>query len=499
MRHPSTSLPALVVPLLLGLVLSGVAAQEPLSLEEAIALARSHNPGLQIVRSDEEVSDWDVRSARGSLLPSLSANSGLAWQGAGEQRFGSLTAGQLGFGDQPSFLFSTFNLGLDYTLSGRTLRAPARAEAMRSATRSRIRTAEAELVLEVTGRYLDLLRQSQEEALARQELARAEANLRLARAREAVGAATPLEVKQAEVQVGRAEVALLQAEQGIRIARLSLLQRMGTELDREIAPTTEFDLTPVPWTEEELFRRALDRSPRLEALRADESAADVEVAAARSAYFPSLSVQAGWSGFTRRANQSDFLLRQIEGQVDQQMAQCELQNELFRRLAEPLPAQDCTRFLLTPDQRDAVLAENRRFPFDLTRQPPQLSLTLSLPIFQGLDRQRQLEAARVERSNTRHRLREQELALRVEIAGLLAEARTAFQRVRMEEGNQELAQGQLRLARAEFEVGNIAFLQLAEAETVRAQADRDHVDAVFRYHETIARLEAAVGVGPGEL
>lgn len=481
------------------ILISSLAAQERLTLQDAIALARANNPELQIVRGQEEVAHWEARSAVGSLLPSLSVGSGVSWQGAGEQRFGSLTAGQLGFGDQPSFLFSTFNVGLDYTLSGRALRAPARANASRDATRARSRSAEADLVLEVTAAYLDVLRQDEQTSLTRSELERARANLRLARGREAVGAATSLDVKQAEVQVGRAEVSVLQAEQGVRITRLGLLRRMGVELDRDVALVTGFQVEPVRRTEQELFGIALDRSPRLEALRAEETAASVEVASARSAYYPSLSVQGGWSGFTRRASQSDFLLQQLDGQVQQQVSQCEFQNELFRRLAEPLPEQDCQRLLLTDQQREAALGENQRFPLDFIRQPPQFSLTLSVPIFQGLNRQHQLEAARVERRNAGHRLREQELTLRVEIAGLLAEARTTFEMAQMETRNQELAEAQLRLARAEFEVGNIAFLQLAEAETMRAQADRDHLEAVFRHHETIARLEALVGLAPGEL
>ena len=474
-----------------------LAAQERLSLEDAIELARMNNPGLQIVQGQENVAEWEVRSAWGDLLPSFSLGSGVSWQGAGEQRIGSLTAGQLGFADQPSFLFSNFNLGLDYTLSGRTLRAPARAQASRQATRARSRGAEADLIMEVTGAYLDLLRQDEEVELTERELERAEANLRLAQGQEIVGAATRLDVMQAEVQVGRAEVAALQAEQGIRTARLVLLQSMGVELDREIEPTTDFQVEPVSRTEEELFQLAVNRSPDLEVLRAEESAASVEVSSARSAYYPSLSVQAGWSGFTRRASQSDFLLRQLDGQVEQQVSQCEFTNEIFRRLAEPLPEQDCQRFRLTDGQRDAALSENERFPFDFTRQPPQITLSLSVPIFQGLNRQHQLESARLERRNAAHRFRERQTAVRVEIASLLAEARTAYETVQMEARNQELLQAQLRLARDEFELGNIAFLQVAEAEAELARADRDHTEAVFRYHETTAQIEALVGLQPG--
>ena len=58
-----------------------------LTLEEAIATARQYNPAFQAIRNDHVVADWDVKSAYGSLLPSVSANAGVSWQGAGEQRF----------------------------------------------------------------------------------------------------------------------------------------------------------------------------------------------------------------------------------------------------------------------------------------------------------------------------------------------------------------------------------------------------------------------------
>lgn len=477
---------------------STLSAQQALTLEEAIAHARAYNPDLQVTLSEAELANWDVRAAFGALFPQASVSSGLTWQGAGEQRFGSLTAGQLGFGDQPSFLFSSYTLGLSYTLSGSSLRAPARARAARSGARARGEAADADLVLAVTRAYLDLQRQSSLVDLVARQGERAEANLRLAAAQEAVGAATLLDVRQAEVQVGRSEVTALQAEQAVNTARLTLLQQMGLALDRAIDPVTRFPLEPVQWNEAELFRMARERNPALDALRATEEVASVEVQQARSAYYPSLSMQAGLSGFTRRASDSEFLLSQVEGQSQQLIRQCEFQNEIFRRLAEPLPEQDCDDFLLTPDQRGAALAANRQFPFDFTRQPPQVSLTVSLPIFQGLERQRSLEAARMQQRNAVHRLREREMALRVEASRLLGAARTAFRTVELEERNRELAESQLRLARAQFELGDIGFLGLVEAEAVLAQADRDRLEAEFRYHELRAEMEALVGGGlPG--
>jgi outer membrane protein len=479
--------------LLVACLAAPVSAQEPLTLEEALSLARGENPNVQISAGEAEVADWEVRSAMGSLLPSASASSGFAWQGSGEQRFGSLTAGQLGFGDEPSYLFSSYSLGLNYTLSGSTLRAPSRARASRGAALARSDETRITVELEVTRAYLDLQRQGALVGLVARELERAEANLRLAEAQEAVGSATPLAVRQAEVQVGRAEVAVLQAEQAVRSARLTLLQRMGVELDREVEPVTEFPVEPVRESEEALVRMAMDRNPGLSALRSAEEVAAVDVSSARSAYYPTLSLQAGISGFTRRASESNFLLAQVERQEQQLLGQCQFQNELFRRLAEPLPTEDCDRYRLTDSQRQAALDQNRRFPFDFTRQPAQASLTLSLPLFQGLDRQYQLEQAQVQRTNAVHRLREQERAVRVEVSQLTAAAHTAYRTVELEERNRELAEAQLRLARAQFELGDSNFLELVEAEAIRAQADRDYLEAVYQLHEHRARLQALLG------
>jgi outer membrane protein TolC len=91
-------------------------AQQRLTLDEAIELALAYNPGFQATRNEIAVADWDVRSSTANLfLPNLSASTGVSWQGAGEERIGGLTSGQLGLGGQPSVLFSSYSLGVNYS------------------------------------------------------------------------------------------------------------------------------------------------------------------------------------------------------------------------------------------------------------------------------------------------------------------------------------------------------------------------------------------------
>ena len=222
-----------------------------LSLEEAIEIARSNNPGFAKSRNDETVADWNVKSAYGALLPSASTNFGVSWQGAGEQRFGSLTLGQLGFADQPSFLFSSYGLGLNYRIDGTALLAPGQAKANRTAVRAGVEWLASSLVSLVTRNYIEVLRQTEQVRVSEQQRTRARFNLRLAQAQLQVGSATAVDVAQAEVALGRAEVTILQTTNALETARIRLLQQMGVDLESPFVPTTPFTLSEPVWRREE--------------------------------------------------------------------------------------------------------------------------------------------------------------------------------------------------------------------------------------------------------
>ncbi len=464
-----------------------------LTLAEAIDIARENNPALQAVRNDEDLANWNVRSAYGSLFPSASASGGISWQGAGEQTFGSLTLGDLGFADQPSFRFSNYSLNLDYQINGRTLMAPGQAKADRVATLAQMADAEANLVFQVTQGYIEVLRQTEQVLVSEQQRERATFNLRLAAAQLAVGSATGVDVAQAEVAVGRAEVTVLQTANALETARIRLLQQMGVDLDSPFVPTTPFVLSEPLWDREELYQMGLENNPNLRSLRASRSSSSYGVKMAKSTYFPSVSLTARTSGFTRQASSTALNIQQGELQAQGTIQNCLFFNDLFSRLTSPLPSQDCSQFQFTDADAQSIERENRGFPFGFTGQPPTAGISISVPIFQGLSRQRQITEARVELDDLDLSLREEELALRADIATTLATVRTAYQAALIEEQNQTVADEQLRLARERFTVGLADFLELLEAETLKVEADREQIAAIFAYHDFLANLEAVVG------
>lgn len=481
----------------LGFPLRAEAQQAPatLSLEEAITLARRNNPDFLAQRNDEIEADWAVREARGALLPSASIGGSMEYQAAGQQRFGIFTGEDIGVGaTSTGYLLSSYSAGLSYRLSAETLMRPGQERANRVATLSRIEAADFTLVAEVTRQYLSVLRAKDGVELARQEFERAEKNASLAEARASVGASIALEAKQAEVEKGRAEVELLKAENLERAEVLKLVELIGIEFDGDLQTTSQFPVFAPRWSKDELIAMAFENHPQLRSLRAAQTASEKGVNMARSQYLPSMQLDLGWSGYTREATNPDLLVAQAQATLEQQRLDCIALNEILTRLTDPMP-QDCSasRFTLTDAQRASIIDGNDVFPFKFTRSPFSAQLRVSLPIFNGFTRERRIESARVAADDARHRLRKEELRIKTEVATIHQNLETAYRAVAIEERNKELAGQQLDLARERYTVGAISFVDLLDAETLKARADRAYLQSVYAFHENLAALEAAVG------
>ena len=478
-----------------------------LTLEEAISLARRNNPEFLQQANDMTVADWSVRSAYGQLLPSASASTSYSYTGEGQQRFGNITGSDLGLASSTDYHSSSYSMGVNARLSGSTLLAPGQAKAQRRATSAGIEAAEFTLRDNVTRQYIAVKRAHDGVTLARQELQRADENLKLADARVRVGAAIQLEAQQAQVERGRAEVALLQAENLVHTERLRLSQILGVELPEDVQLTTEFAVRDVPWTEAQLIQIAAESHPSVRAARATETATLASVRMARSAYLPSLNFSAGvLAGFARRAGNNEFLyqqaLQQARTVAASQAQSCSLLNQISAGLTTPLPGTpaDCSRFSVrAEEEREIREGVDRRNSFDFSREPYSLSISLSLPLFDGFARERQLESARVAHSDAELRLRAEELRVRTQVATARRNVQTARRSVELEARNAELAAQQLLLARERYRLGATAFIELQEAETIKARADRAYLTALYQFHENLAALEAAVGRSLSEI
>ena len=465
-----------------------------LSLDEAVQMARENNPNFLMVENDRDLAAWVQREAYAGFLPTANTSFSGQYLAPGSPSFGIFDAGDLGL-DVTDYYFSGYNLSLGYTLSGRTFFEVGSAKANSRATEAGIRAAEYNLESAVTAQYLIALRARDAVEVAQRQLDRANENLELAQARVDVGAVIPTDGKQAEVEEGRARVALIEAESLSRTEKLRLVEQLGIRNTGDFDLVSEFQIFQPTWRREELVDRAMTIHPQLRAYEAQESAGKARARQAWSSYFPTLNLQATWSGRAREIGESGYLLNQYREGIRGAQQNCLFWNELASGLSGPLTGypSDCSGLVASSDREAQILAANDVFPFDLQPEPMSLYVQLSFPIFQGFSRHRQIEEARVYAEDARYNRRAEELRLQTAVTQAYDELLTAVEVVGIEERNREVANEQLALAQERYRLGAATFLELLEAQSSVAAAERDYLNARYRFHGALWALEAAVG------
>ncbi|MDE0083982.1 MAG: TolC family protein [Gammaproteobacteria bacterium] len=466
-----------------------------LSLTEALLLARSNNP-LYLQAADAATSAaWSVREAYGQLLPSVTASGTLAYSGHGQQLIGNFTGDDLGAGST-DYLISNYSLGVSQSYGPSTYYGLSRSRAERSAAGAWLSAEGYELESRVTVRYLAALRAEEARIVAERQLAQAEENLELAEARFGAGAVPGTDLRQAEVERGRAAVALVRAGNAARAEEARLLGEIGVVAAGPLELVTRFEVFRPSLGLDGLLGPAAERHPRLTALRESERARDAALDEARGSYLPTLTVSARWSGFTREIRNTDYLIASARSSADSRARSCEFNNRIAAGLSSELPGypQECGRFAVTPGQEARILDENRVFPFGFERQPVSLAATVSLPVFQGLARQRRIEEARAAARTSTHARRAEELRVRTEVTAAHGNLLAAYEVVQIETGNVELATRQLDLAQERYGLGAALFLELLEAQSSAAVAELDLLNAVYDFHGAWVELRRAAGI-----
>ncbi len=472
----------------------GQAVPEELTLEEAIELARSNNPTFLTTANDQAAADWQVRESYAQFVPSLTVSGFGSWQEAGQQVFGTVI-----LEDQVTdWAFSGYSVNFGMTIDGNTIFGVKNARANRAATEARIESEDFNLGSLVSLQYMTVLRAQDGVDVAQRQLDRAQQNFQIVNTRVEQGAVAGTDGKQAEVDLGRAEVGLIQAQRDLRQARLLLAEQIGTELTPEVRLSSEFEVFEPDFELEELMQWSMEQHPSLRSFRARESstrAAARQVATGQ--YLPSINLSAQFSGQARQALNEDFVLQQVDGRAESQIDNCELVNALNGGipggLPDPAGGGDCSRFVITEADRQAALAQNQVFPFNFTTLPMRATLSVSLPIFTGFTRERQVSDANNLAEDAEHARRAEELRLRTMVTNAYDNLVSSHRVVIAEERNRTLAEEQLLLQQRRYALGAASLLELLDAQTTMTTADQGYLDALYEFHYSLVVLEAAVG------
>jgi outer membrane protein len=478
---------ALVLLALAATSLMGQEAPAQLTLEEAIRLAKDNNPTFLSTKNDRPAADWGVREAYSSFLPTANANSSLSWQEGGAQRFGTVDLGTSG----TDWYQSYYSLSLSWRFDGNTLFGVPAARANRQAVDARITAAEFDLESRVALLYMAVLRAQDGVDVAQRQLDRAQQNLRIVRTRVESGASAGTEGRQAEVDQGRAEVGVIQAERLYRENLALLAEGLGVALDGDTELSSAFTVFEPTWGRDDLMSMALESHPSLRAYVAQERAASASAKQAASSYFPSFSVTTNLQGVAQQATSEAFVVGQAQDYWASQESGCEFSNALIQgvpTLGGDL--KDCSAFAFTEERRARALASNSVFPFDFTKLPLSVTFRVSIPVFTGFSRQRQVAEANNLAEDAQHSRRAEELRLRTAVTQAFDNLSAAHQVVQLEERNRSLAEEQLQLQQRRYALGAAALLELLDAQTSLTTAEQAYLNALYDFHSPLTPSRA---------
>ena len=405
-----------------------------LTLEEAISIALATEPNIRARLQDYEAAGFRVNQALSAVLPQLAGS----WSANRQQS--QFFSGSVGGGaPKPTPLWST-NSTAQVTLSqilfdfGKTFAATDAARAEAEVSRLDAEVQKDQVILAVKEAYFNLLFGKRLITVNQEAVARADLNLRSAKGFYEVGTRPKFDVTRAEVDLANAHVALIQAKNAERLARVALNTAMGIDVNTATEVKDILSSEPSPMVEGQLIPEALRQRPEYRRINALVTAADASVRQAFRNFFPDVSGVGSYGGTFRNPT--------------------------------------------SPDD----LAETW-----------QLGLQLNWSIFDGGNKIARYQEANKNVEAARSRVQAIELSISQEVVQADLNLRETQERTQAAKKAVESAQENFRLAQGRFDAGVGTIIELTDAQLALTQAQSTEAQALTDHRVAVSRLERALG------
>lgn len=404
-----------------------VEAQEArtMTLREALTLAQSNSPVTIAAEGTVEVAEAARLESMGAFLPSLSVSS--AYGNSSNQRFDQATGRLV----STSYSAQT-QVGYDLFAGGRRLIAFRAANARLNAAEESLREAQFRTALQTTSLFYNAAAASELTTVAERRLERARRQLEFANTRLEVGTATRSDALRAELEVGNAEAALIDAQSALRSARLELGQQVGVGGEVQPVAAALPETVPALPAAEALAARAEITSPLVASAQASYSQTRAERLSSFTFYIPTVRLTGGYDWFS----------------------------------ATEFPPRDRTW---------------------------SLRITASLPLFNQFQREASLSRSAAAQRTAEARARDASLDARASAIDAAQQVESAGRRVQIARRAIELAREDLRVQEERYQFGVATILELQTSQVALAEAEGTYVSARQRLGVAIATLEAVLG------
>ena len=250
-------------------------------LEQLIDAAQASSPTLAIAAERVQQAEILVRSAGATLFPSVNVGGGTGAQRSDPSDASARTSQS-----------TNVSLGVSYEVDlwGRLSAGVTGAEASFAASRYDLESARLSLTTGVANAYFQVLALRMRLVIARENLAIAERVFKIVDSRYRNGAASALDVSRQRITVlaQRASIEPLEVQERQTVTALAVL--LGRTPQTLQVATRSFDDFAIPEVSAALPSELLLRRPDLASAEAQLAAADADVAVARAALLPSVSL-----------------------------------------------------------------------------------------------------------------------------------------------------------------------------------------------------------------
>jgi len=272
-----------------------------LSLEEAIGIALETAPLIQARLSDYLAAAHRVDQAFSPLLPQVSATWNAARtqsassqeRGARDPRGRATVTSIRPFQENTSAVVSLSQVIFDF---GKTFASTDAARRLAEQAQEDVELQRQLITLTVKEQFININFARRLIRVQEQALERADLNLRSARGFFEVGTRPKSDVARAEVDVANARVALIQARNAERLARVALNTAMGIAADTPTEVQDNLVYQAITIDRAQLLSQALAQRPEYKQARLRVSEADARMRRAFRDFFPDVTGNAFYGG-----------------------------------------------------------------------------------------------------------------------------------------------------------------------------------------------------------
>lgn len=424
---------ALLVPSALAAQASADSVARPISLDEALRFAQRNAPSAVQAQGTIRTSAAAVRSAYLAFIPTVNLSTGASKQGG--DRFDS--QGQLvPFTGQAWQYNSGLNMNVDLFDGGTRFFDLKTAKASLAAAEANETLQRYNVALDVKRQYFAVLAARESEAAARAQMLQADQQLKTATAKVVAGAATKSDSLRSVIQLGNAQLALIQAQNDLNIANASLTRLVGTPFVVTASPADTSEAITLAADSTQIATLAV-RGPAVVQAEEAHDAARTGARSSLTAYLPnvSMSFRRSGSGIDKRFGWGD-----------------------------------------------------ERYAYSQS-----MNFSLSFPFFNQGAREEQVVRSRVAEANAQAQLRDARLLAQQQLTQYLSAFRSAELRVQIQMASVAAAEEDLRVQERRYQLGASTLLDVLTSQTALNQARNALIQARFDARVAKAQIETLTG------